>query len=202
MLKLYSKTTLAIASATAVGDIICQHVDMITSCDNYHWDKARTLRMFGVGALMGPIMQAFHIKIEHLLPGNSNARVLQKVLVNTMMGPALISINFTTNTLLQGKSLSDAQTKVISDMPRTFAHGSLYWPFVSALQFKLVSLAYRPIFGSGAAVLWNTYLSGVGNRDMVESEDPAHMIDNTVIVLQRLSTEKRRKSSSAEGKSN
>ncbi|KNC78565.1 hypothetical protein SARC_09012 [Sphaeroforma arctica JP610] len=187
-LKLYVRATLAIASATALGDFICQR--MGHDDGKWVWDKHRTGRMFAVGMFMGPLSQKFHTTIELVLPGNSNRRVMEKVFVNTLTGPLFISANFTVNTLLQGKTMSDAKDRIINDVPGTFARGTLYWPIISGLQFKLVLLQYRPIFGSMATVLWNTYLSSVGNKAEIEIVDPAHIIDNlSVSAARRMSTE-------------
>ena len=49
-------------------------------------------------------------------------------------------------------------------MPKTFAVGSCYWPFVSFINFRFIPLDYRPIVGSIAGALWNIYISSAGNN--------------------------------------
>lgn len=49
-------------------------------------------------------------------------------------------------------------------MPKTFAVGSCYWPFVSYMSFRFVPVEYRPIVGSMAGALWNIYMSSAGNN--------------------------------------
>jgi hypothetical protein len=66
------------------------------------------------------------------------------MLSNTLLAPIGISLVFTTVTLLKGQSLSEARTKVKTDMPKTFVAGTCYWPFVSFINFRFVPLDYRP----------------------------------------------------------
>ena len=102
--------------------------------------------------------------------GTQGIQIAKKMLTNTLLAPLNISIVFTTIILLQGHSLSVARTKIKNDMPKTFAVGSCYWPFVSFINFRFVPLDYRPIVGSLAGTLWNMYISSASNNPKLNSD--------------------------------
>jgi hypothetical protein len=99
-----------------------------------------------------------------IVAGKQWPQIAKKILANMVMAPLSISLVFTSITLLKGQSFSDAQAKVVRDMPSAFIAGSLYWPFVSLINFRFVSLDYRPLLNSLAGVVWNIYLSNVANK--------------------------------------
>eukprot|EP01134_Creolimax_fragrantissima_P007233 CFRG7233T1 len=152
------------AFATSAGDIICQRLEK-----QAEWDKPRTLRMFVVGSLFGPILTVFHSRVERLFPGKSAKRVSQKVFANILLSPCLTSINFGGNILMQGKGLAAVKEKIEKDLPSTFIKAAMYWPFVATLQFKLIPLAHRAYIAAGASVVWNIYLSYMNNKDSVRN---------------------------------
>jgi hypothetical protein len=107
------------------------------------------------------------------------------MLSNTLLAPIGISLVFTTVTLLKGQSLSEARTKVKTDMPKTFVAGTCYWPFVSFINFRFVPLDYRPFLGSLAGAIWNVYISSVANKtgeNSYDTQQPSTGIITTLIA--------------------
>src|SRR5262245_12837796 len=85
------------------------------------------------------------------------------MLTNTLLAPVGICLVFVSVTLLNGGSVEEAKTKVKNDMLKTFVTGTLFWPFVSFINFHFIPFDYRPFVGSVAGAIWNVYLSSVAN---------------------------------------
>ena len=105
------------------------------------------------------------------------------MLTNTLLAPVNISLVFTAVILLQGHSFSVARRKIKSDMPKTFAIGTCYWPFVSFINFRYIPLDYRPIVGSMAGALWNIYISSAANNPKLNPDGTVQATTGTEGVL-------------------
>eukprot|EP00123_Amoebidium_parasiticum_P011402 comp20691_c0_seq1/m.26944 comp20691_c0_seq1/g.26944 ORF comp20691_c0_seq1/g.26944 comp20691_c0_seq1/m.26944 type:complete len:226 (-) comp20691_c0_seq1:637-1314(-) len=159
-------TCLAVGTAMGTGDIVCQTLER-RGQENRPHDFIRTRNMFLTGVFAsGPLNYWWNIRLENMLPGSSVKRVLQKVFANICFAPVFISTSFTSITLLSGRSIFDARDKIAADLPKTYAAGSMYWPFVGMIQFRFVPLHFRPIVGSLAGVFWNIYISFMANKDI------------------------------------
>lgn len=101
------------------------------------------------------------------------------MLTNTLLAPIGISLVFTSVTLLKGHSFAEARMKVKNDMPKAFLAGTCYWPFVSFINFRFISLDYRPFIGSLAGAIWNIYISSVANKTAENSSDTLDELKRT-----------------------
>ena len=90
---------------------------------------------------------------------------------------------FTAIILLQGHSFRVAKRKIKSDMPKTFAIGSCYWPFVSYINFRYIPLTYRPMVGSLAGALWNIYVSSAANNPKLNADGSIQNTAGTASTL-------------------
>ncbi|CAF1180939.1 unnamed protein product [Adineta steineri] len=177
LIKSYIITTAAIGSSVGSGDLICQYIESHKKKPNGKpitppsssamswWDRERSRIMVTAAVLVStPWSFTLARVVERLFPGKQGIQIAKKILTNTLLAPINISIVFTTIVLLQGHSLSVARTKIKNDMPKTFAVGSCYWPFVSFINFRFIPLEYRPIVGSIAGAAWNIYVSSAANN--------------------------------------
>lgn len=177
LIKPYVITTIAIGTSVTTGDLICQYLESrkvdtndktraaSTSSMLSWWDSERS-RVMGTTAVLvsTPWSFTFAHLLERLFPGNQGSQILKKILTNSLLSPINISLVFTSIILLQGHSLRVAGRKIRNDMPKTFAVGSCYWPFVSYFNFRFMPVDYRPIVGSLAGAVWNIYMSSAGNN--------------------------------------
>lgn len=123
-----------------------------------------------VSGPVGYLVQQF---LEYKFPGNSRKQIGKKMLFSFFISsPVQISLAFTTITLLKGYNLNDAKTKIENDLVNTMLTGLLYWPIVSYLNFRYVSVDHRPLVGSLAGIVWNIYFSNQTNRDHFSKEQP------------------------------
>ena len=117
----------------------------------------RSLVMLLTGALVtGPWSFTTLSAAEYLFPGRAMRAVLSKVAMNGLIAPVGITLSFSTITLLEGKGWTGAQQKVKGDLGATWLTGALYWPFISALNFRFVPFTWRPLFsgiaGAGTSI--------------------------------------------------
>mmetsp|Transcript_30124 Transcript_30124/g.48653 ORF Transcript_30124/g.48653 Transcript_30124/m.48653 type:complete len:207 (-) Transcript_30124:157-777(-) len=160
-LRILAKTSVAVATANAVGDVGCQ---MITPGE---LDLSRTYRMSVTGLLLsGPWGHFQQHLSEYLLPGKSTKAIMGKIAIGGILAPISIGLTFTSLTLLQGKNLESAKQKVKQDVPSTWLAGLVYWPAVSGATFRYVPLQHRALAGSVAGILWGVIMSGQANREV------------------------------------
>mmetsp|Transcript_45736 Transcript_45736/g.74607 ORF Transcript_45736/g.74607 Transcript_45736/m.74607 type:complete len:216 (+) Transcript_45736:214-861(+) len=157
------KTCLAVSGAMMTGDVGCQ---MLSSGNGSTIDVARTARMGVTGLVVaGPWGYCQNHFLEYIVPGRSTPAVLKKVAMGGLfISPISISLTFTSLTLLRGKSISDVREKIRQDVPSTWVAGLLFWPFISFMNFRYVSVPRRPFVGSVAGVIWGLYMSGQANK--------------------------------------
>lgn len=99
------------------------------------------------------------------------------------MAPIGITLIFTSVILLKGQSLRDAKSKVKADLPRTYLAGACYWPFVSFINFRFISLDYRPFLASVAGAIWNIYISSVANKTQTSPHDSIESVRGVSSIL-------------------
>ncbi|UJR06844.1 hypothetical protein I4U23_011132 [Adineta vaga] len=178
LIKSYLITTVAIGTSVTTGDLICQYLEShkkdadgkrilssSTSSVLSWWDRERS-RIMCTTAVFVSTPWSFTLArlVERIFPGKQGIQIAKKILTNTLLAPLNISLVFTSIILLQGHSFHVARRKIKHDMPKTFAVGTCYWPFVSFINFRFIPLDYRPIVGSLAGALWNIYISSAANN--------------------------------------
>jgi len=68
------------------------------------------------------------------------------------------------------RSLRDAKTKIEEDLFGVWLAGTLYWPAVNMVVFKLVAVQHRAVVNSCFGTAWNVYLSSKANAGLEEEE--------------------------------
>ena len=128
------------------------------------WDPTRSLAMAATGLLAGGPWTFTLARVgEHIFPGRLPRAVAAKMAVNMATAPAAISSTFFLTNHFQGHHADAALRRIRHDMPRTFAAGFFFWPFVSFLNIRFLEVAYRPVAGACAGAIWNIYVSAQAN---------------------------------------
>ncbi|CAM9758048.1 unnamed protein product [Scytosiphon promiscuus] len=164
------KNGIAVSSAMVLGDAVCQAIETIDADKKFVWDSARTMRMGITGAfLVTPASFSWNLYAERLAPGTSWRAVLTKLGVSMAVTPPMLAAQFTSLTLLEdGKDMSDVRRKLSRDFVPTLKNALLFWPLVSVLNSKFVSVLNRPVVSSFAGVFWNVYISYQANHNGME----------------------------------
>ena len=142
----------------AVGDVTSQ---MILQ-DKKHLDWHQTARFALAGLIfVGPVVRGCLVTIERLFGPTSNLRVLSKkvLLDQVIIAPCFIAANITVLTLLKEQSLERAREELARSYLAILKMNYTFWPFVSVANFYFIPMAYRVVFASMAALMWNTIFS-------------------------------------------
>ena len=159
------KTYGTVLPSIILGDILSQQVNIKQFETQEVFDKERLKRMTIIGIGMTPINHYIIYTLEKFYPGNTTKVILKKMSWNIFSAPILIAISFSSNVMLQrNKGKKEALEKIKNDVLPTWMLGGCYWPFVSFLNFKYTPLAYRPLIGSLAGIIWNIFVSNQANK--------------------------------------
>jgi hypothetical protein len=124
--------------------------------------------------------------IEQQVPGTSLRSILVKTTLNAGFALTVgIPVMFTSSTLLepptadgQRNTLMDAVTKIQANLLPTFFTGVFFWQPVNFVVFKWVAAQNRAVVNSAFGVVWNIYLSGQANKEIVHLGSNATKVAN------------------------
>jgi hypothetical protein len=159
------KTIITVVPTIFLGDIISQQINIKYTKIQNEFDMERLKRMCIVGLGMSPMNHYIFYTTEKYFPGNALKTIFKKMSINMLLAPMMIALSFSANVLLrQGSGKEDAIKKVKTDLIPTYKQGFFFWPFVSFLNLKFTPLAYRPLVGSLAGILWSIFISNQTNK--------------------------------------
>lgn len=140
------------------GDLISQA--LVQQRD--HIDYGQTVR-FAIAGFMfvGPVARTCLVTIDKLFGATSSAKVLGKKLLldQCVFAPAFLAGNISLLTLLKTRSTQEVKQEIKRSYVKLLKLNYTFWPFVQMLNFYFIPLAYRVVFGSCAALIWNTLFS-------------------------------------------
>lgn len=127
-----------------------------------HIDLKQTARFAIAGLIfVGPSVRGFLVGIDKLFGPTSNVLVLAKKLIvdQGLCAPCFLAANITVLTLLHKKSFEEVDKELRRSYLSLLKLNYTFWPFVQLLNFYFIPLTYRVLFGSTAALIWNTLFS-------------------------------------------
>lgn len=142
----------------AVGDVTSQCILQ----DKRSLDWRQTARFALAGLIfVGPVVRGCLVTIERLFGPTTNVRVLAKkvLLDQVVIAPCFIAANISVITLLKERSLDRVKRELNHSYLGILKLNYTFWPFVSVANFYFIPMAYRVVFASSAALLWNTIFS-------------------------------------------
>uniref|UniRef100_A0A6G1S6Z6 Mitochondrial inner membrane protein Mpv17 n=1 Tax=Aceria tosichella TaxID=561515 RepID=A0A6G1S6Z6_9ACAR len=142
----------------AVGDVTSQLILQ----DKQRLDWHQTARFALAGFIfVGPVVRGCLVAIDKLFGPTSGLLVLSKkvLLDQVVIAPCFIAANVTVLTLLKERSFEKVQQELARSYLGILQLNYTFWPFVSVANFYFVPLAYRVVFASTAALVWNTIFS-------------------------------------------
>lgn len=171
----------------STSDILTQQ---IIEKKGLHHDFRRTLRMYIMGVIIGPIQRTWFLTLERLLPPTSKMQILKKLIVDqTIYGPFIIFFFYSLSGTLSGKDISEIKEVIEEKYLRTLITGYKVWPFVQAINFTLVPVQLRANFVQGVSLGWNMYLSWMVNKpvnsltlthDSLGEKNPDFSVDSDI----------------------
>lgn len=126
------------------------------------YDPRQTARFAAAGLIfVGPVVRGCLVMIDRLFGPTASLKVLAKKLLldQGLLSPCFLAGNITTLTLLETRSLEKVGQQLRSSYFSLLLLNYSFWPFVQVLNFYFVPLTYRVLFGSSAALGYNTIFS-------------------------------------------
>lgn len=167
LLKLYRKllhtrplitNVLTTATFMTTGDITSQLI--LQDKEKYDLDQTKRFAIAGL-IYVGPLARGCIVLVERLFgPTKSLLLLSKKVLFDQLLSaPIFLAGNITTLTYLKSQSFDEVQKEIRQSYFNLLKLGYSFWPFVQLLNFYFIPVAYRVVFGSGAALIYNVLFS-------------------------------------------
>ena len=135
-----------------------------------HHSGRRTLRMFVMGVIVGPIQRTWFLTLERFIPPTSKIQIVKKLIVDqTIYGPFIVFFFYSLSSTLSGKDLNDLKLLLQERYLKTIFTAYKVWPFVQAINFTFVPLQHRANFVQAVALCWNMYLSWMANMPVTST---------------------------------
>lgn len=125
-------------------------------------DYGQTIRFAIAGFIfVGPVARTCLVTIDRIYGPTSSVKVLRKKLIldQCVFAPAFLVGNISVLTLLKTRSTHEVRQELQRSYFKLLKLNYTFWPFVQMVNFYFIPLAYRVIFGSSAALIWNTLFS-------------------------------------------
>lgn len=130
----------------------------------------RTMRMFVMGIIIGPIQRTWFLTLERFIPPTSKIQIVKKLIVDqTVYGPFIIFFFYSLSSTLAGKNLNDLKLILQERYLKTIFTAYKVWPFVQAVNFSFVPLQHRANFVQVVSLCWNMYLSWMANKPVTST---------------------------------
>lgn len=140
------------------GDLISQTIVQ----RNQGYDFGQTARFSLAGLIfVGPAVRGFLVAIDKMFGPTIGLRVLgKKLLVDQVCcAPVFLACNISVLTVLKTHSFDQVEAELRKNYTSLLKLNYTFWPFVQVINFYFIPLTYRVLFGSTAALLWNTLFS-------------------------------------------
>lgn len=142
----------------ATGDLISQ--SLLQKRDAL--DLQQTTRFAIAGLIfVGPAVRGCLVMIDKIFGPTKSLAILGKKLIldQGVCAPCFLACNITVLTLLKTQSLAEVRRELERSYVNLLKMNYTFWPFVQVINFYFIPLTYRVIFGSSAALIWNTIFS-------------------------------------------
>lgn len=149
---------LTTATFMTTGDFASQY--FIQNKD--HVDLNQTGRFAIAGLIyVGPVARGCIVMIDKIFGPTRSAVILgKKVLFDQLINaPCFLLGNISLLTYLKTRSLEDVKNELDRSYVKLLKTNYSFWPIVQALNFYFIPLAYRVVFGSGCAFVYNIIFS-------------------------------------------
>ena len=165
---LYTKCATSFVGFT-IGDLIAQK--LVEQSDSIDWPRVARLASFGV-FIHGTSGHYFYSLLDSHFPGTSGGTVATKVLIDQICwSPVFTTIFFGYNLLLEeGKTIKDFSSKLQADLFTGVRGSWTFWGPAHVINFALVPPSQRLLYINGLQVIYNIFLSFLGNKEVEDGE--------------------------------
>lgn len=132
-----------------------------------HIDFKQTTRFAIAGFIfVGPAVRGCLVMIDKVFGPTTSIKVLGKKLLldQGACAPCFLVCNVSLLTFLQTRTIEGVRKELEQSYFNLLKLNYSFWPFVQIVNFYFIPLTYRVLFGSTAALAWNTIFSYRLNR--------------------------------------
>lgn len=170
---LYTKCATSLVGFT-IGDFLAQN---FIEKDDEPYDFVRTLRLASFGVLLHATSgHYFYGFLDDKFPGTEGTTVATKVAIDQILwAPVFTMMFFAYNSLLEGKSLEEYFAKLRSDLVTGVRGSWSYWTPAHIINFAFIPPSQRLLYINVLQVVYNIFLSFLGNKNVDTSDDEGTM---------------------------
>lgn len=162
----FAANVLVAGTLMMTGDALQQVVERRGVRNGAAMDHERSVRLFLVGLMEGPLQYVYYTRLDRLLPGRALPTVVKKVALDqTVAAPLFISVFFYGSGLLEGRSLDECGRELRRNIWTVYLADCLVWPPSQFLNFYLVPAVFRITYINLLTCGYNMFLSYVKHRD-------------------------------------
>lgn len=154
------------------GDIVSQQLIQRRRVEH---DWKQTTRMSLMGMFMvAPAFRTVFVALDKVFgPTRTIASTIKKLTVNELLvAPPFLAAFITVNALLQGSSWQTIKHQLRDDLGSVVLANWSLWAPANFINFYLVSLQHRVMFGNVVALVWHSYLAWKTNPSIVPQGKP------------------------------
>lgn len=127
----------------------------------------------------GPLIHGFHTVLDGwLFAGQDQSKVaviIGKLVVDQLLfAPLLTALYLYSRALTEDRGIRSVTNKLRTELPKLVASGWAVWIPANFVNYGLVPLHLRVLFGSSVAFFWNAYLnarvSNGGSRETAQND--------------------------------
>lgn len=141
-----------------VGDLTSQ----LTLQQNKQIDLNQTVRFALAGLIfVGPAVRGCLVMIDKFFGPTTSLKILAKKLFvdQCLCAPSFLVGNISTLTIIKTGSIEEVKNELEQSYFKLLKLNYSFWPFVQVINFYFIPLTYRVLFGSSAALAYNTLFS-------------------------------------------
>lgn len=152
----------------STGDMISQlFMEKKTLND---WNYMRTFRFGALGfVVVAPTLRNWFNTLDHIVAKNQSnlKRGLKKVCIHQIFFTAPYNLVISYLTLFIHGQKHDQIVKILNrDFLGLLKHSCLFWAPAQMINFSIVPIKHQVTYSQSVALIWNTYLSWLLNKDI------------------------------------
>ncbi|KAI9874315.1 MAG: Protein required for ethanol metabolism [Pleopsidium flavum] len=146
----------------ATGDVMAQQAVERVGLEKHNFARTGRMALYG-GAVFGPVATTWFKFLQNkIVLKNPNTTIAARVLTDqTVFASTNLFVFLSSMAIMEGTSPKD---KLESTYATALQKNWMVWPWVQAINFKLVPLEHRVLVVNIVSLGWNCYLSYINSK--------------------------------------
>jgi len=149
-----------------LGDVIEQNLSNYRHGTRNPWNPVRTAKLAAFGlCVAGPMNHYWYKILDKGISGRTMTNNFQKLAADQILfAPIIVSAFFTSMTVMNGGGPEEIKNTLSKNFIPTMKMNYYLWPAAQMVNFTFVPPQQRVGYVACILLLWNTYLSYIGNH--------------------------------------